>query len=94
MVRRIESLGLHVRTMFDHLSGAEYIYLSCYVAAFSFFAYSTFLWVRRNVTLPQEAIFRVALACMAVAVLVSIGMGNLLQAGMGAAFAAFYYGQR
>ena len=80
--------------MFDQLSGLEYVYLSCYGAVFAFFAYNAFLWFRRNITLPEHTIFRVALACMAVAVLVSIGMGNLLQAGMGAAFAAFYYGQR
>ena len=80
--------------MLHTLSALEYVYLSCYVVVFSFFAYSTFLWFRRNVTLPQDVICKIALTCMAVAVLVSIGMGNLLQAGMGAAFAAFYYGQR
>lgn len=81
-------------TMFDTLSGPQYVYLACYAAVFAIFAYSLFLWLYRNITLPESSVFKVALACMAIAVFVSIGMGNLMQAGMGAAFAAFYYSQR
>ncbi len=80
--------------MVHPLSKLEFVYLTCYAVVFSFFAYNTFLWLRRNVTLHEVTVFRIAVCCMAVAVVVSIWMGNLLQAGMGAAFAAFYYSQR
>lgn len=80
--------------MAGSMSHLEFLHLTCYAVVFAFFAYNLFLWLRRNITLPEGQVFRVALVCMTAAVVLSIWMGNLLQAGLGAAFAALYYGQR
>ena len=80
--------------MAHSLSHLEFVHLACYASVFAFFGYNSFLWFRRKMTLPDLPLFSFAVGCMAVAVFVSLKMGNVLQAGMSAAFAAFYYSQR
>ena len=79
---------------FDSLSRLQFVHLSCYAAVFASFSYGSFLAFRRGVVLPYVSLFTFAVGCMLVAVFVSLGLGNPLQAGMGAAFAVFYYSQR